>query len=269
MNPAAHGAIPIDFGELAVATALVLVAGLVSLGLGLGLERRLALAALRTVIQLLAIGYVLGWVFGTDHPLAVIALGLVMTAVAARAAVKAPKRSLAGGYSMAFATLVLTGLVSTLTVTRLVIGVHPWYRPQYLIPLLGMVFGNALTGMSLSLDQLLEALGAHGDRVEAELALGASRWEAVREPLADAVRRGMIPMINSMMVVGVVSLPGMMTGQILQGAKPGDAVRYQIVVMFMLSAATSLACIVMALLVYRRVFNERHQLASERIGAPK
>jgi putative ABC transport system permease protein len=200
-----------------------------------------------------------------EHPAAILGLALVMTAVAARAAVKMPKRSYVGGYLAAFATLIATGLLTSFTVTRAIISVEPWYRPQYLIPLLGMVFGNSLTGISLCLDQLLESLSRNRQAVEAELAMGATRWEAVREPLAGAVRRGMIPIINSMMVVGIVSLPGMMTGQILEGADPVQAVRYQIVVMFMLAAATSLASISIALLTYRRLFNDRHQLCSDRI----
>jgi putative ABC transport system permease protein len=112
---------------------------------------------------------------------------------------------------------------------------------------------------------MLEALSKDRAVVETELALGASAWEAARTPLIGAVRRGMIPITNSMMVVGLVSLPGMMTGQILQGASPVNAVKYQIVVMFMLAAATSLACVVTGVLVYRRMFNARHQLLSEQI----
>jgi putative ABC transport system permease protein len=98
-----------------------------------------------------------------------------------------------------------------------------------------------------------------------ELAHGATRWEAARDVLRDAVRRGMIPIINSMMVVGVVSLPGMMTGQILAGADPLRAVKWQIVVMFMIAAATSLGCIAVAMLTYKRLFNARHQLAVDLI----
>jgi len=98
-----------------------------------------------------------------------------------------------------------------------------------------------------------------------ELAHGATRWEAARAPLSDAVRRGMIPIINSMMVAGLVSLPGMMTGQILAGEDPLKAVEYQIVVMFMIAAATSLGCMLIAVLVYHRLFNARHQLLSDLI----
>ena len=118
---------------------------------------------------------------------------------------------------------------------------------------------------SSRLDELLSSLDEQRARVETELSLGATRWEAARAPLRESIRRGMIPILNSMMVVGVVSLPGMMTGQILEGADPLMAVRYQIVIMFMLAGATSFGCMLLALLVYRRLFNPRHQLRAELI----
>jgi len=255
--------------QLVIAACLVLVSGLVSMALRLDLERRLALAATRTVVQLLLIGYVLRFVFDLDKPAPVLALMACMVFAASRAAVGRSRRTFRGATGLAFLTLALSGFVTTFTVTTAIVGVEPWYRPQYTIPLLGMVLGNGLTGISLCLDQLLEVLVERRAEVETELALGASRWEAARGPLADAVRRGMIPIVNSMMVVGIVSLPGMMTGQILANADPLDAVRYQIVVMFMLAAATSLGCILLALLVYRRCFNARHQLVTDLITLRK
>jgi putative ABC transport system permease protein len=260
-----RGAIPLDAIDLTVAASLVLVAGGVSLALRLDLEKRLALASVRTVTQLLFIGYVLKWVFALDSPAALFACLGIMIAAAGRAAIGRSSRSFRGAYWLASATLAATGLITTFTVTTAVVGIQPWYRPQYVIPLMGMVLGNGLTGISLCLDQLLERLAERRDQVEMELALGATRWEAARDPLSSSVRRGMIPIINSMMVVGIVSLPGMMTGQILEGADPFNAVKYQIVVMFMLAAGTAFGCIVIALLVYRRLFNQRHQLEAERI----
>ncbi|WP_428267497.1 ABC transporter permease [Haliangium sp.] len=258
-------AIALGPGELALAAALVLVAGAVSLGLRLGLERKLAVAAVRTVVQLLLVGYVLTWVFSLDRLWVVALVFAAMVVTAGRAAVTRSSRRYRGAATHALVALALSGLVTTVTVTGAVIGVDPWWRPQYAIPLLGMILGNSLTGISLCLDSLLAALDEGRDLVETELALGATRWEAVREPLAEAVRRGMIPILNAMTVVGLVSLPGMMTGQILAGADPLDAVKYQIVVMFMLAAASAMSAIVVALLVYRRMFNPRHQLERERI----
>jgi putative ABC transport system permease protein len=260
-----RGAIPLGPAELAIAASLVLVAGLVSLGLRLRLEPKLAVASVRTVVQLLLVGYVLEWVFRIETPWVLGLVLVAMIAAAGRAAVGRSSRTFSGATTGAFFTLLLTGLATTFTVTGAIVGIRPWYHAQYVIPLLGMVLGNSLTGISLALDALLGDLDEHRDRVEMELALGATRWEAVREPLRDAVRRGMIPMLNSMTVVGIVSLPGMMTGQILEGASPLAAVKYQIVVMFMLAASSALGSMGVALIVYRRVTNERHQLRVERI----
>jgi putative ABC transport system permease protein len=265
MADPAIAVIPLDAVDLAVAGVLVLVAGGVSLALRLDLERQLAWASLRTVVQLLLIGHILTWIFDIDSVPALFAVLAVMIVAAGRAAVQRSSRTYKGVHSGAIVTLAITALITTFTVTAGVIGVDPWYRPQYVIPLLGMVLGNGLTGISLCLDRLLERFSERSDLVEMELALGATRWEAARESVSSAVRTGMIPIINSMMVVGLVSLPGMMTGQILSGTDPVEAVKYQIVVMFMLAGGTSLGCITIALLGYRRLFNERHQLESDRI----
>jgi len=259
------GAIVLQYPDLLIAACLVVAAGALSFVMRLRLERRLAVAAVRTTVQLLLVGYVLKWVFSLDRAYAVAGAALLMAAFASRAAVRRPTRTFSGATGRAFLTLVFSGFLTTLTVTGVIVGVQPWHKAQYVIPLLGMVLGNGLTGLSLCMDHILETLSERRDEVEMELALGATRWEAARGPLSEGIRRGMIPVINMMTVVGIVSLPGMMTGQILQGADPLDAVKYQIVVMFMLSAGTGLASILMALLIYRRLFNPRHQLRAELI----
>ncbi len=259
------GALPLSPLDLALATSLVLVAGAVSLGLGLRMEGQLGLASVRTVVQLLLVGFVLRWVFDLEHIVPVLGIVIVMIVAATRASVTRPTRTFVGAHGAAFVTLTLTGLATTLTVTSLIVGIDPWFKPQYLIPLLGMVLGNGLTGISLTLDSLLESFDARRDLVEMDLAHGATRWEAARDPLRESVRRGMIPIINTMMVVGIVSLPGMMTGQILEGADPLAAVKYQIVVMFMLAAATSAGAMSIALLTFNRLFDNSHRLRAARI----
>lgn len=262
MNP---GIIELSAFDLVLATGLVALAGAVSLVLRLGLERRLAIAALRTAIQLLLVGYVLKWVFAFEGLPLILALAAIMIAAASVSAVRRPSRTIRGAAGYAFVTLVLCGLLTTFAVTRVVIQVDPWYKPQYFIPLLGMVLGNSLTGISLCLDSVLEQFVRRRALVEMELLHGATCWEAARDVLVDAVRSGMIPIINSMMVVGIVALPGMMTGQILAGVDPVEAVKYQVVVMFMIAAATSLGCMMMALIVFRLVFNGQDQLRTDRI----
>jgi len=251
--------------DLGLAGTLLLVSGAVSLALRLELGTRIAWAATRTVVQLLAVGLVLRQVFEVQHPLGVLTLVAVMVGAAARAAVARPSRRIEGGAWMAFLSLSLTGLILTSLVTARVLRVQPWWDPRFLVPLLGMVLGNAMTGVSLCLDSLLEAFGERRAEVDQALALGADAWEAARPHVASAVGKGMIPILNSMAVVGLVSLPGMMTGQILAGADPFEAVKYQILIMFLLCAGTALGGVGVALLAWRRLFNSRHQLEASRI----
>lgn len=265
MTPTPGGAIPLSALDLTIAAGLILIAGAVSLGLRLGLERRLAVATARSVVQLLLIGYLLQWLFDLESAALVVLWLSVMVIAAGRAAVQRASHTFDGAVPRAWVTLALSATLTTFTVTGAIVGVRPWYEPQYVIPLMGMCLGNTLTGLSLCLDAFLEALTLRRDEVELRLCLGASRWEAARPMLTEAVRRGMVPIINAMTVVGIVSLPGMMTGQILAGADPMEAVGYQMVVMFMLAATVAIGCILMTLLAFRRLFNDRHQLLAHHI----
>ena len=132
-----------------------------------------------------------------------------------------------------------------------------------------MVLGNTLNGISLALDRFLDDLQKQRDLVETRLCLGASAWEASHDLLRSALRTGLIPSINSMAVMGVVSLPGMMTGQILAGVSPGEAVRYQMVIVFMITAAATLGTVIVLLLAFRMLFSSRHQLLLNRLSAKK
>ena len=256
---------PISLWQLLAATALVIAAGGVSIAMKLGLEKRLALAAVRTTVQLLLLGYVLRWVFDLATPWAVGGVIAVMVVAASRAAVARTAYHYHGVHLASFITMCLSSLVVATVVTQAIVQVQPWYSPQYVIPLLGMILGNTLSGISLCLDSLLESLRERRGEVEMMLSLGANRWEAARPFLRAAVRKGMIPIINSMMVVGLVSLPGMMTGQIIGGGDPHVAARYQIVVMFMIAAACALGCMIVANLSIRKLFNHRDQLLHDAI----
>ena len=162
--------IQLNVADLALATGLILVAGIVSLTLRLRLERKLAVASLRTVVQLLLVGYVIRWVFHIDRVHVILAVVAIMVLAATRAATQRPSRTFRGVWWRAGLTLALSGLLTTIVVTSIVIGVRPWYQPQYLIPLLGMTLGNALTATSLCLDTLLDTLSEQRAEVEMELA---------------------------------------------------------------------------------------------------
>jgi putative ABC transport system permease protein len=256
---------PISFLQIAIATLLVVFCGVLSVLFRLRLEKQLAVASARTIIQLLLVGYVLKYVFALQSLLLIFGLALLMVGIASRAATGRSAYTYKGIFAHSFLSLAASGFLTTYVVTAAIIQVHPWYRPQYLVPLLGMILGNSLTSISITLDGLLSDVVLRRPEIEMELSHGASAWEAAHGPLQSAVRRGMMPTINSMLVVGIVSLPGMMTGQILAGSNPLQAVKYQIVVMFMLAAATALGCILFVLLAYRQLFNTRHQLEERRV----
>ena len=252
--------------QLATATLLIIAAGVVSLALRLGVERRLAIAALRTVIQLGLLGLILERVFALDNPLLVVGLLLLMTVFAAREAVARSSRSYGGILVDAWLTMAATCFVVGGIVTQVVVGVTPWYDPQYVIPLLGMILGNSLTGISLCLDRFLDYLEVRSAEVELRIAYGATRSEALAAPLRNAVRTGMIPIMNSMAAAGIVSLPGMMTGQILAGSPPMQAVAYQIVVMFMIAAAVALGAMLVVVLAGRRCMGPDATLRLDRLS---
>ncbi|AMW29740.1 ABC transporter permease [Arthrospira platensis] len=255
----------LSYGQLGASVLLIIINVALSIQLRLGLERSLAIASLRCVVQLLLVGYILEWLFALDNPWVVLAIALLMAAIAGISAVNRTSRRFAGIYWRSL----LSVLVSAFLITNLsvigIIQVQPWYNPQYLIPLLGMILGNTLNGISLGLDRFMEGVVSNRNGIETLLALGATRWEASHKQIQTAVRTGMIPIINSMMVMGVVSLPGMMTGQILAGASPLDAVRYQIIIVFAIASASALGTLGVVILAWGALFSPSHQLLSDRL----
>ncbi|MEO7200401.1 MAG: iron export ABC transporter permease subunit FetB [Dokdonella sp.] len=256
------GYLTLGNAQLVMAAALVLVNVGISLWLRLGLAKSLLVASTRMVIQLILVGFILQSVFELKTPAPVIGIGLVMAVLAGIAAVRRTGRRFPGVYRDSIITILGSAFVVTGAGVLGIIDVSPWYAPQYTIPLLGMVLGNVLSGVSLALDRFMEGIARERDIIENDLALGASRWEAAHPLIRASLRTGMIPTINAMMVMGVVSLPGMMTGQLLAGAAPADAVRYQIVIMFMIAAATALGTLGVILLAFRRLLNDQHQLCA-------
>jgi putative ABC transport system permease protein len=248
----------LSLADLGIAAALILVNGLLSVVLKLDLEKRLIWAALRTVVQLLAVGYVLEWVFNFSDWYFVVALMAAMTLIAGITASSQGKRTYSGKRRDSIVSIWISSWLVTAIGLLVVIRVRPWYEPQYAIPILGMILGNTLTGVSLGMERMTEELKAGRQQVEMSLALGATRWEAAQNPARQAVRAGMIPTINQMAVAGLVSLPGMMTGQILAGQAPAEAVRYQIVIMFLIAASSALGTVCAVLLTYRRLFSPAH-----------
>jgi putative ABC transport system permease protein len=259
--------ISLTLWDVAAVSVFVLMNGLLSLWLSLGIERQLFIAVARMVVQLSAVGAVLTFLFSVATLPWTLAMALVMVLFASREIIARQKRRLSGwwGYGLGAATMTLAA--ATLTSVALLgsLQPEPWYAPRYAIPLFGMILGNAMTGISLGLDTLTTAAVRERAAIEARIALGAARFEALRPAMQEAVRRGLMPMINAMAAAGVVSLPGMMTGQILAGIPPAEAVRYQLLIMFLISGATGLGLLMAVLGGAWRLTDHRHRLRSDRL----
>ena len=262
--------IPLSAIDLSVAVLLVVLLALLSWHLHLGVERQLLIAALRSILQLLLLGLVLKTLFAQQSPLPIGALALFMLGVAGYEVMARQQRRFRGAWGIGIGTLSM--FVSSFSITLLalhwVVQVEPWYTPQYLIPLLGMLLGNTMSGMAIALDNLTLNAWQQRGVIEARLILG-ERWEqAIGEIRRNALRSGLIPIINAMAAAGVVSLPGMMTGQILSGTPPLEAAKYQIMILLLIAVGTGLGAIVAVWIGSRRLFDQRQRLRLERLSKP-
>ena len=256
----------LGYTELAVAAALVLLSAALSLALHMGIARSLLVAGTRTVLQLLLVGLVLKKVFELRSPLLV---GLVLVAMLATAAYETLSRQQrrfkgAWGAGLGAATTTLASvLVTGFAVATL--HPHPWYAPAVVIPLFGIVLGNVMSSVSVTLNAFNTTLVRERTAVEAQLALGATRYAALAPVQRGALRSGMIPIINQMSAAGVITLPGMMTGQILAGMSPFEAAKYQVFVLFLLAGAAALAVAATSYAAAWRATDARHRLRLDRL----
>ena len=257
----------IDVGAVHLLLALVLVLLVIAISYRerLGLERDLVIATARTFLQLFVVGYFLIYLFAWDRWEFVLLTLIVMLSAASWIAVGRLKQPLPGARWIALASLVVGSAITLAFVTQVVIQVEPWYDPRYLIPIGGMILGNAMTGAALAGDRFQGELRNRVEEVETLLALGFSGKEATRELYRSALRAAMIPTINAMLAVGIVQLPGMMTGQILSGTSPLIAVKYQVVVMLMITCAVALSAFLFLYLAVKRYLTPAHQLRRQLI----
>ena len=222
----------LTYSDIALASSLIIIVILLSWRLRLQLTKTLLMAAVRTVVQLSFIGLILAWIFAREQWYEVLVILTIMTLIAGSAAKNRVKRHYKGLFTDTLLAVSASGILVTAIAIVMILQVQPWYTPQFVIPILGLILGNSLTAISLTSNQLINAFHEQQGRIEMMLSLSARPFEAVHDPIRSAIINGMTPTLNSMLVVGIVSLPGMMTGQILAGADPTQAVRYQIVTMF-------------------------------------
>ena len=252
--------IDLSLWQLGLALLLVAAVVIVSIRQALGVERDLALGAARTIVQLYGVGLILAGVFTAARWYWVVLILVMMIGVATHAAVSRLPKPIPGAYGIAAISLFVSTGVTLTYVIAVVVQVHPWYEPQYIIPIAGMILGSSMTSAALAGERLQGELRVRAAEVETRLALGFSGREALQPLVRSALRAALIPVVNGMMTVGLVQLPGMMTGQILAGSSPLLAIRYQIVVVFMQAAATALATLVFVRLIGSKYLTSAHQL---------
>ena len=261
--------VPLSYWDLGIAASLVVINALVSILLGLGLARGLIVAGVRMTVQLTLIGLVLIWLFSAQSPWWTLLVALVMLGMAGYEVFARQARRFRGlwSYGLGASSMVLSSVLVTLLTLGVLVQPQPWFDPRYAVPLLGMILGNTMTGVALGLDTLTTATVRDQAAVEARLALGHPRFEAMRVVSVPALRSGFIPIINAMAAAGIVALPGMMTGQILSGTPPEEAVKYQLLIMFLIAGATGAGVLLAVYGGVMRLTDGRHRLRLDRLAA--
>ncbi len=253
--------------DLSITALLILVLAALSWQFRLGVGRSLLIAALRTVVQLTLLGLLLKLIFSRSDPLFIGTLLLVMSLVAAREIRTRQTRPFHGlwGYAIGGSTMFVSAITLVLLATQVIIQVDPWYTPQYLIPLFGMLLGNTMSGIAIALDGLTRSAWRQRLAIEGRLLMGESWQQAIGDIRREALRSGLIPILNQMSIAGLVTLPGMMTGQILAGSPPLEAAKYQILILLLVAAGVGFGTMGAIWIASRHLFDERQRLRLDRL----
>jgi TIGR00245 family protein len=246
----------INISSLIISSSLIFISVFFSYFQKLKLEKETLVGVARAVIQLVIVGYVLNYIFGLKNPLFTTLLLFFMTYNAARNTAKRGK-GIKDALTISFIAI-SSGTIITLAV--LVISGAIKYEPYEIIPVGGMIISNSMVAIGLCYKQLVSNFKNRREEVQTKLALGADILPSSIEIIRDSIKTGMIPTIDSMRTLGTVSLPGMMTGLILAGTPPIQAIRFQIMVTFMLLSTTSISTFIACYLSYKHFFNDRKQL---------
>lgn len=254
-----QGIVNIELVDLALSYGLILLSIALARLRRVGQEGQMFLASLRMVIQLLGVGYLLHFVFALNSPLPVIAILFVMGAFSLQVIGGRIKKKMPHFYRVVGSSIFIGCGGVTFVFCGLIVRYTPWYDPRYLIPLAGMIVGNAMNAASLAAERLASEMRERRDEIETALCLGATGRQASDSAVRSAFRAALMPTVNTMAAMGIVSLPGMMTGQILSGTEPVVAVRYQIAIMCAITGAVAITAYLILLQGYRKYFNKAQQ----------
>ena len=245
----------IDIWGLIAALVMVAIAAGISEIMRMGVGRKLLWSACRALLQLCAMGFIMEYVIRSNNPW-LVAFMLIAAVQITLSRAKGVPKGLAG---TVFLSLVVTMLIMISLVTELIIRPQPWYAPQLVVPLTGMLLGNTVSALAVGLSRFFESMKERRDEVDTLLALGATTWEAARPSIVSSIRLGLLPTTASLASAGIVTVPGMMAGQIIAGGNPIDAAKYQFMILATIAALTLLADSIIMLMVYKRCFTALDQ----------
>lgn len=256
-----NGVIDLGLWQMFFAYLLViLVMGIIKLR-GVSREKELLVASIRMTLQLTFTGYVLVYLFESMNPIYTILVIIIMEVFAIYNIYQRANMKLSKKIKEIIALSMGVGTLSSIIYFLLiVVNISPWYDPRYFIPISGMLIGNSMTGITLGVTRLVDGMRSKKHIVETALMLGATPKMAAKEIVDDAFDSAILPTINSMVGIGIVFLPGMMTGQILSGTSPITAIKYQMAIMLGILGSVAFTTILFVQLGYRTFFNDEDQL---------
>ena len=255
------GIIDLTVVQVALAYIFVLIVLIIVRARGIKREKEIIVSSVRMTLQLILVGYLLVYIFDNPNPFVTMGIIALMEVFAIYTVFKKFKNQLSKALKQVIAASMLMGTLSCLVYFLLVVvRISPWYDPQYFIPIAGMIVGNAMTGISLGVKSLVEGMTIQRAAVEEALILGATPRDASKDIINSSFDSAILPTINSMVGMGIVFLPGMMTGQILSGTVPTTAISYQIAIMLGILGAVSLTVFMMLQRGYKTFFNTESQL---------
>lgn len=260
--------IELDFLDLAIAVGLMVIAIGLSVWQKIGLELNLAIATVRTILQLLVLGYILDFILALNNLWAVLAILFVMLTIAAIIAKNRITNKIEYVLPLVWGSMFLSTAFTLIYTNFLIIQPDRWFQPQYVIPLAGIVLGNSMNAAAIAGERLVSTINASHGEIETHLSLGATPQQAIMQYRKDSIRAGLIPTINQMMIIGMVTIPGFMSGLIISGVDydkipfqaASEAASYQILLMFAIALSNLLTTILLTLALSHQSFNKNAQL---------
>ncbi|KRQ86082.1 hypothetical protein ABG79_02116 [Caloramator mitchellensis] len=259
-----NGVIHLDLYQMISVYLFVLILLIIVKRRGIKREREILISSVRMTLQLILTGYVLVYIFKNPSPIITISILIIMEIFSINNIYSRNKKKLTKRLKYIIALSLTFGTVSSILYFLLVVvRISPWYNPRYFIPIAGMLIGNSMTGISLGVSKLIGDMEKQKDEIEMALMLGATPKVAVKNIIDNTFDSAILPTINSMIGMGIVFLPGMMTGQILSGTSPLTAIEYQIAIMLGILGSVSITVIIFLELAYKSYFNESAQLVND------